>query len=112
MTDAKQQTSHNDPMKTLHLEVPYEGDHCIPCVYMVEVVEEAVKRFGVRVRWERVWLKKSRGAKRYLELSNKLGVAAPIPSIIIDEKLVFDMIPPVEDLQEYIEDMLKDASNT
>jgi hypothetical protein len=35
--------------KIAFIEVP-EGDHCLPCVYMAEVVQEAVKKCGQRVR--------------------------------------------------------------
>ena len=93
--------------KVAHIEIPYEGDHCLPCVYMVEAVEEAVKKFGDRVRWERVHLKRRNGAMRYAELSVKNQGVAPIPSLFINEKLVFEMIPPVEDLEAYLEEVLK-----
>ena len=108
MTDRQASGAH--PPKTLHLELPYEGDHCMPCVYMAEVVEEAVEKFGDRVRWEKIWLKKAQGAKRFIELCKTLGEAPPVPSILIDGRLVCDMIPPVEDLQEMIEDLLRDGS--
>jgi len=94
--------------KTAHVEVPYEGDHCLPCVFMAEVVEEAVKKFGVRVRWEKIYLKRRNGAIRYAELSVKNAGVAPIPSVFINEKLAFDMIPPVEELEEYLEEILKE----
>jgi hypothetical protein len=93
-------------MKSIHLEVPYEGDHCIPCVYMVEVVEEAVRKFGPRVEWDKVHLKRAKGAKRFVELSVSLGRVAPVPSIFIEGQLVFDMIPPVEDLEACLEEAL------
>ena len=93
--------------KIAYIEVIYEGDHCIPCVYMAEVVEEAVKKFGVRVRWEKIQLKRRTGAMRYAELSVKNAGVAPIPSLFINEKLVFEMIPPVEELEEYLEKILK-----
>lgn len=93
--------------KTAHVEVIYEGDHCIPCVYMAEVVEEAAAKFGGRVRWEKVVLKRRPGAQRYAALSMKAGRVAPIPSIFVNEKLVFDSIPPVEELEEYLEEVLE-----
>jgi len=94
-------------VKIAHVAVIYEGDHCIPCVYMVEVVEEAVKKFGDRVRWEKVVLKRRAGAQRYAALSVKAGRVAPIPSIFVNEKLVFEIIPPVEYLEEFLEEVLK-----
>jgi thiol-disulfide isomerase/thioredoxin len=97
----------NPAEKVALVEVIYEGDHCIPCVYMAEVVAEAVKKFGERVKWVKVVLKRKQGAQRYAELSVKNGLVAPIPSIFVDEKLAFDMIPPVEDLEDYLEQVLK-----
>jgi thiol-disulfide isomerase/thioredoxin len=55
----------NSSDKMAFVEVIYEGDHCLPCVYMAEVVEEAVKKFGDRVKWEKVVLKRRKGAQRY-----------------------------------------------
>jgi thiol-disulfide isomerase/thioredoxin len=89
------------------VEVIYEGDHCVPCVYMAEVVEEAAKKFGDRVRWEKVVLKRRAGAQRYAALSVKEGRVAPIPSIFVNEELVFEKIPPVEELEKYLEKVLK-----
>ena len=99
--------SANSPGKIAYIEIPYEGDHCLPCVYMVEVVEEAVKKFGARVRWEKVVLKRRNGAMRYAELSVKNAGVAPIPSLFVNEKLAFEMIPPVEELEEYLVKVLK-----
>jgi thiol-disulfide isomerase/thioredoxin len=99
--------SLNSCDKKAFVEVIYEGDHCVPCVYMAEVVEEAVKKFGDRVRWEKVVLKRRKGAQRYAELSVKNGRVAPIPSVFVNEKMVFDIIPPVEDLEDYLEGILK-----
>jgi len=93
--------------KRAFIEVIYEGDHCVPCVYMAEVVEEAAKKFADRVRWEKVLLKRRQGVRRYAALSVKAGTVAPIPSIFINEELAFDIIPPVEELQEYLEEVLK-----
>ena len=30
-------------MKTIHIEVIHEGEHCIPCVYMAQVVAEVAQ---------------------------------------------------------------------
>ena len=91
------------------VEVISEGEHCIPCVYMAKVVEEAVKKFGDRVRWEKVVLKSRPGTERYAALSAKEGRISPIPipSIFVNGKLAFETIPPVEELEEYLEEALK-----
>ena len=100
-------SSSNSPDNIAFIEIPYPGDHCPLCVYMVEVVEEAVKKFSERVRWEKVVLKRRNGAMRFAELSVKNKGVAPMPSLFINEKLAFDMIPPVEELEEYLEEILK-----
>jgi hypothetical protein len=73
---------------------------------MAEVVEEAVKKFGDRVAWQKVVLKRRFGAQRYAALCVKEGAVAPIPSIFINEKLAFDMIPPVEELELHLRKVL------
>jgi len=103
----RDESGGNHAGKTAFVEVIYEGEHCIPCVYMAEVVEEAVKKFANRVRWGKVVLKGRAGAQRYAALSLKEGKVAPIPSIFVNEKLVFEMIPPVEELEKYLEKVLK-----
>lgn len=93
-------------METVVLEIPYEGDHCAPCVYMLETAEEASAPFGNRVRLDLLYLRQVDGALRYKELSNELGRPAPIPSLFINGKLCFETIPAVEDLQEKIREIL------
>jgi hypothetical protein len=104
---ARKESGCDSTGKIAFVEVIYEGDHCIPCVYMAEVVEEAVVKFGDRVRWEKVVLKRRPGAQRYAALSVRTGKVAPIPSIFVNEELAFDAIPPVEKLQEYLEKVLE-----
>lgn len=87
-----------------HLEVIYEGDHSLPCVYMAEVVEKAVKKFGARIRWEKVELTKRKGAQRYAELSVRNGAVAPVPSLFINGKLAFERVPPLRALKDYLEE--------
>lgn len=93
-------------MKTVILEIPYEGDHCAPCVYMLETAEEALAGFGDQVKLELLYLRQVDGALRYKVLSNSLGRPAPIPSLFINGRLCFEMIPPVEDLQVKIQEIL------
>lgn len=93
-------------MQAVVLELPYEGDHCAPCVYMLETAEEAMAGFGDRVRLELLYLKQVDGAQRYKTLSDELGRPAPIPSLFINGKLFFEIIPPVEDLQDAIKKFL------
>jgi len=89
-------------MSEVHVEVIYEGDHCIPCVYMANVVEVATAKFDREVRWNKVVLREKAGAKRFYELSNSLGRPAPIPSIFINGKLCFNTTPSVEEMEAAI----------
>ncbi|OAT86133.1 hypothetical protein [Desulfotomaculum copahuensis] len=103
-------------MKPLHLEVIYAGDHNLSCFYMAEVVEAVAPLFKNSLTWDRVYILKKDGARRFYELSVGLygeeGVRkkqqyAPIPSIFADGRLLFDQIPPVEELTEAIAGILK-----
>ncbi len=87
-------------MEPVLLEVIYEGDHCLPCVYMLETAEEAAAVFGGRVKVATVYLRQVEGALRYKILSYGLGRPAPIPSLFINGRLCFDYTPPVEELQD------------
>lgn len=88
------------------LEIIYEGDHCIPCVYMLETVEEAIAEFGASVRLEVVYLREEKGGLRYQELSTMLGGPAPIPSIFINGRLCFNVTPPVQELRGLVREIL------
>ena len=93
-------------MKVIKVELIYEGDHCIPCVYMLETVEEAMKGFQDQVELELVYLRKQAGGQRYKALSLSIGKPAPIPSIFINGRLYFDITPPVEELQDSFREIM------
>ncbi len=93
-------------MPSVLLEIPYEGDHCAPCVYMLETAEEAMAAFGDRVKLDLLYLRRKDSALRYKTLSLKMGKPAPIPSLFINGKMYFDYIPPVEEVQEKIRGIL------
>lgn len=93
-------------MKPVIVELIYEGDHCIPCVYMLETVEEAMKGFEGQVELELVYLRQEEGGKRYKALSVIIGKPAPIPSIFLDGKLYFEITPMVEELQDAFKEIL------
>jgi len=90
-----------------HVEVIYEGDHSLPGVYMAEVVEKAVKKFGPRLRWEKVELMKKRGVQRFAELSVRNGGVAAIPSLFVNGKLAFEAVPSLKALEDYLLEVLK-----
>jgi len=90
----------------VHVEVIYEGDHCIPCVYMARAVEEVVEGFGGQVQWEKVVLKQKDGARRFFQLSQGLGKPAPIPSVFVNGTLCFSHTPSPAQLQAVIREAL------
>ncbi len=95
------------------LEVIYKGHACLPCHYMDKAVQEVVPRYDGRVEYRRVCISESREAKRrFVELSiavygeeafRRHLKLAPVPSLFIDGKLAFDVIPPRQALEEAIE---------
>ncbi|MGA9821617.1 MAG: thioredoxin-like protein [Desulfobaccales bacterium] len=110
-------------MPSIHVEIVYQGSHCPASFYMVQAVEEVLPLFGERVRVTKLEYQKNKEhSRRFLELSIALfgekavrnGLRlAPIPSLFINGKLVFDVIPARDDLEEAIEKFLEglDAGN-
>jgi thiol-disulfide isomerase/thioredoxin len=94
-------------MKTVHLELIHEGEHCIPCVYMALVVAEVAPDYGNAVSWKKVIITQKEGALRFDELAQKLGRLPPVPSIFIDSELVFDTTPGPEILREVLDRMVQ-----
>ncbi len=101
----------------IHIEIIYQGDHCPSCQYMAEAVEEVIPPYGERIRYTRVqYMKSKTHARRFYDLSvslygeeelkNRLR-CAPIPSLFIDGKLFFDVIPPRDELIAAIESSLE-----
>lgn len=90
----------------IHLEVIHEGPHCIVCEYMAKVVETIAPEFGELLRWEKVIITQMEGALRFEELSKTLGRFPPVPSIVINGKLVFDITPGTEKLREHLQAMI------
>ena len=104
-------------MRRIHMEIVYQGDHCPASFYMAQAVEEVLHLYGERVRYTKLEYQKSQDhSKRLLELSVSLFgekavrtgfKVAPIPSLFINGKLVFDAIPTREDLEGAIENFLE-----
>ena len=94
----------------IYLEVIHEGPHCIPCEYMAKVVESVAPEFGDLLRWEKVIITRKEGAYRFEDLSKTLGRFPPVPSIIINGKLVFDITPGPEKLQEYLKALIRSST--
>jgi hypothetical protein len=104
-------------MRSIHVEIVYQGAQCPSSYYMAQAVEEVLPLYGERVRFTKIEYQKSKDhSKRLLELSVSLFgekavrtgfKVAPIPSLFINGKLVFDAIPTREDLEDAIENFLK-----
>ncbi len=76
---------------------------------MARVVESVLPDYGDAVRYEKVETKKMTGALRYGELSKRLGRPVPVPSIFVNDELVFETTPSGEVLREWLDHCL--ASN-
>ena len=74
---------------------------------MTRVVEAIAAEYGDRLHWEKVITKDLAGAKRYADFSKSLGRPAPVPSIVIEGKLVFETTPSVEALKDYIDRLME-----
>ncbi|MEW5909086.1 MAG: hypothetical protein AB1659_04735 [Thermodesulfobacteriota bacterium] len=65
---------------------------------MARVVESVMPDFGEELQVKKVVTKEMAGALRFGELSKRLGRPAPVPSIFINEELVFEITPSREEL--------------
>jgi hypothetical protein len=75
---------------------------------MTRVVETVVPEYMDVLTWEKIVTKNLAGATRYREFSKALGRPAPVPSIVIEGKLVFDSTPSTEDLRACIQEVLEE----
>jgi hypothetical protein len=74
---------------------------------MTRVVESVAPEFKDVLTWEKVVTKELAGAMRYREFSKSLGRPAPVPSIVIEGKLVFETTPGVKELKDCISRVIK-----
>jgi hypothetical protein len=73
---------------------------------MARVVESVAPEFGDDLVVEKVITKQLQGATKYQEISKELGKPAPVPSIFIEGKLIYDQTPSAENLRAYLQDLL------
>ena len=76
---------------------------------MARVVESIAPDYVDELHWEKVITKEMSGAMRYGELSKILGRPAPVPSVFIDGKLVFDTTPSREDLKAFLDQIISES---
>ena len=98
------------------LEIMYKAQYCLPCVYMVEAIQEVLPNYSGHIEYVKVNISEStEHKKRFTELSISLHGTdkvysmeqlAPIPSVFINGELIFDSIPTRYDLEEAIETAL------
>ena len=74
---------------------------------MTRVVESVAPDFEDGMTWEKVVTKDLGGARRFSEFSKRLGRLVPVPSIVIDDELVFETTPSVEKLKACILQFIK-----
>jgi len=100
----------------IHIEVTYKGNSSLPCVYMEEAILDILPAYDRQVTYSRMDIQSHAGKKRFLALSCSLfgekGVyehhrLAPIPAVFMDGELVFDAIPPRDELEEAIVERLR-----
>ena len=75
-------------------------------MYMARVVDDVALYYGEALIVKKVITKQMEGAMRLGELSKEIGRPAPVPSIFINGKLVFDQTPSVEELRDYLDQFL------
>ena len=73
---------------------------------MTRVVESVAPDFGERLHWEKIVTKEMKGALRYGELSKSIGRPAPVPSIFVNGRLVFEQTPSREELEGFLKKLI------
>jgi hypothetical protein len=73
---------------------------------MARVVESIAPEYPETLVWEKVITKEKKGALRFIELSKKLGRPAPVPSIYVNGRLVFETTPRQAELKDYLDGLL------
>ena len=77
---------------------------------MTRVVESVAAEFENHLTWEKVITKDLAGARRFTEFSRTLGRLVPVPSIVINDRLVFETTPSAEELKDCILEMIQQPS--
>jgi hypothetical protein len=105
----------------INIEVTYKGQSSIPCVYMEAAVKDILPAYDRQVTYSRLDIQSPEGKQRFLALSCSLfgekGVyehhrLAPIPALFMDGELVFDAIPPRDELEGAIRERLSPEDGT
>ena len=73
---------------------------------MARVVEGVALGMGDNLRVAKIVTRTMAGAKRYQELVRCLGRQLPVPSILINGKLIFEITPGEQELKAYLNAMI------
>lgn len=73
---------------------------------MARVVDSVASGFLEKIKVKKVVTRTMEGAKRYQALVKKHGKLLPVPSIVVNGKLVFDKTPGEQTLAQYLSDIL------
>lgn len=99
-------------MEPLLIEVTFKSRAYLPSRLMGDAVMAVLPQYGERVEYRPVDIKSPDGRDRFLRLSISLfGEAAvfrnlklaPIPALFMNGRLVFDIIPPRDELEAAID---------
>ena len=75
---------------------------------MARVVDAVAPGIVNQLRVEKIVTRTLAGAKRYQELVRCLGKQLPVPSILINGTLVFEITPGEQELRAYLNAMIND----
>jgi hypothetical protein len=88
------------------VEIISEGPHCVPCEYAIAAVEYVSEDYAGRIEVKVVETKQRKDADRYLALCKSYGRLLPVPSILIEGRVVFDEIPGPEELRRTLDEAI------
>ena len=89
--------------KGVFVEIVAKKKGCMLCDLAIGVLEEISPEFDeAMLRWDVVDVGDIEGLKRCEELSKICGRKPAVPSIVINERIVFDNIPDFESLSEAV----------
>jgi hypothetical protein len=98
--------SHISAKRPLLVEVISEGPHCVPCEYAIAAVEYVQEDYQDRIEVRIVETKRREDARRYLDLCGSYGGLLPVPSILIEGRVIFEGIPGPEELCSALDEAL------
>jgi len=100
-------------MGEVYVEIVAKHKGCILCDLAIGILEEIAPEFTPgTLRWSVVDVGSRSGLSRMEALSRCCGKKPAIPSIVINEKIVFDHIPDMEALSRAIWEVMAGSTAT